>query len=93
MEVDEEVADLWIKKMTIFLNTGLPQEGMSPDERKRLAVRSQNLCLLKETLYHKGADGIWRQAVQQFEKEAVLCEAHCGIASGHYAGDSTAWKI
>ena len=40
MEVDEEVADLWIKKMTIFLNTGLPQEGMSPDERKRLAVRS-----------------------------------------------------
>ena len=49
--------------------------------------------MLKETLYHKGADGIWRQAVQQFEKEDVLQEAQCNIVGGHYASDTTAWKV
>ena len=79
--------------MISFLSTGLPLEGMSLDERKRLVVRSQNFYLIKETLYHKGADGIWRRCLQQFEKEAVLREAHRGIVRGHYAGDTTAQKI
>ena len=66
---------------------------MSPDERKRLVVQSRNFCLPKETLYHKGADGIWRRAIWQFEKEAILCEAHCSIVGGHYARETTAQKI
>ena len=67
---EEVVVDLWITEMVVFLSTGLPLEGMALDEHKRLAVRIQNFCLLKETLYHKGADGIWRGAVRQFEAEA-----------------------
>ena len=63
------------------------------DERKRLAVQSQNFCLLKETLYHKGANGIWRRAIQQFEKEPILRGAHFGIAGGHYVGETTTRKI
>ena len=59
----EDIGDAWITEMTIFLSTGLPPENMSLDERKRLAVRSQNFYLLNDTLYHKGADGIWRRAV------------------------------
>ena len=50
IEMDEDKANLWITKMTIFLSTGLPPEGMPLDERKRLAVRSQNFCLLNDTL-------------------------------------------
>ena len=92
-EVDDEIADLWITKMTIFLSTGLSPEGMSPDEHKRLAFWSRNFCLLKETLYHKGADDIWQCAVQQFEKATVLREAHYGVVGRHYASDTTAQKI
>ena len=53
-----------------------------------IAVRNRNFCLLEGTLYHKGHDGIWRRCVRNYEKEAVLREAHCGIAGGHYAGDT-----
>ena len=60
--IDEEIANLWITEMTLFLSKGLRSEGMSLDERKQLPIKSQNFCLLKETLYHKGADGIWRRA-------------------------------
>mgnify|MGYP007067624783 CR=1 FL=1 len=61
-------------EMIVFLNTRLPLEGMAPNERKWLAIRSQNFCLLKDTLYHKGSNDIWQRAVQHFEKEAVLHE-------------------
>ena len=89
----QDTADTWITEMTIFLSTGLPPDNMSLDERKRLTVRSQNLCLLNDTLYHKGDHGIWRHAVRQFEKKAILGEIHCGKAGGNYAGEATARKI
>ena len=38
--------DRWIIEMIIFLTTGLPLQQMSIDERKQLAVRSRNFCLL-----------------------------------------------
>ena len=78
--------------MSIFLSTGLPLEGMPIDERKRLVVQSQNFYLLNYTLYHKGADGIWRRIVRRFKKERILLKAHCGIVGGHYEGETTARK-
>ena len=33
-KVGEEVADLWIIEMVVFLSKGLTSEGMAPDERK-----------------------------------------------------------
>ena len=56
-------------------------------------MRSRHFCLVGDTLYHKGADGIWRRAVRSDEKDLILREAHCGIAGGHYAGEATARKI
>ena len=82
-EINEEIEDAWITEMTIFLTTGLPPEHLLANKRKQLAVRSRNFCLLNDTLYHKGADGIWRRAVRQFEKEIILRESHCGIVGGH----------
>ena len=34
--------------------------------------RSHHFCLIHDTLYQKGADGIWRCAVQSDEKEVIL---------------------
>ena len=93
MEMGEATTDTWITEMSIFLSTGLPPENMSLDERMRLAVRSRNFCLLNDTLYHKGANGIWRRAIRQFEKKTTLRETHCGIVGGHYVGDAIARKI
>jgi hypothetical protein len=44
-------------------------------------------------LYHQGHDGIWRRAIREDEKAAVLESAHSGVAGGHYAGETTARKI
>ena len=66
---------------------------MDRDEQKRLAVRSHHFFLIQDTLYHKGADGIWRRAVRSDDKETILREAHNGIARGHYAGDATTRKL
>ena len=76
-----------------FLTTRIPPEKMDRDKRKRLTIRSCHFYLIQDTLYHKGADSIWRCAVCSDEKEGILREAHCGIAGGHYAGHATAWKI
>ena len=88
-----DIEDNWMMDMHQFLSTGQPSEELSQDERKRLAVQSRHSCLLQDTLYHKGADGVWRRAVQSDEKEAVQCEVHFGVAGGHYVGDATAQKI
>ena len=79
--------------MTIFLTMGLSPEHLSADERKRLAVRSRNFCILNVTLYHKGADEILRRAVRQIEKLVILWESHCGIVGGHCASETMARKI
>ena len=50
--------DKWLTEMHQFLSTGIPPENMDHDERKRVAVRSRHFCLVGDTLYHKGADGI-----------------------------------
>ena len=63
-EVDEEFANLWLIEMISFFSTGLPPKGMSLDERKWLAVQSQNFCLLEDILYHKGTDRILWQGVR-----------------------------
>ena len=77
--------DRWLMDMSYFLTTGLPPPQLRTDEKKRLAIRSHNFCLVKGILYHKGSDGIWRCGIRQDEKEAVLREAHCGTTEGHYA--------
>ena len=72
----DDKEDEWITEMTHFLSTGLPPDHMPLDARKRLAVRNRNFCLVLVILYHKGSDGIWRRAIQHFEKNAVLQEAY-----------------
>ena len=93
--MDATVADedKWLIEMHQFLSTGVPPENMDRDERKRVAVRSRHFYLVGDTLYHKGADGIWRRTVRSDEKETILREAYGGIAGGHYAGEATTLKI
>ena len=85
--------DKWVTEMSTFLSTGLPPPRMQTDEKKRLAVQSRTFCLIQDTLYHKGIDGIWRRCIHNDEKEAILWEAYCGITSGHYAEDVTMRKV
>ena len=54
----DENEDEWIIEMTNFLSTGLPPAHLTLDARKRLVVRRRNICLVSDTLYHKGSDGI-----------------------------------
>ena len=85
--------DKWLTERSEFLSTCLPPLRMRMDEKKILAVRSRNFCMIQDTLYHKGSNGVWRRCIQNNEKETILREAHCGITSGHYAGDARARKV
>ena len=87
--LDSESEDAWITEMMHFLCTGLPPDHLTLHAKKRLAVRSRSFCLFTDTLYHKRTDGIWRRAVGQFEKDAVLQEAHHDITGGHYVSEPT----
>ena len=60
--------DKWLMEMSVFLYTDVPLPWLRIDEKKRLEVWSCNLCLLEDTLYHKGSDGIWRRCVGSDEK-------------------------
>ena len=91
--IDSDPNNTWITEMTQFLSTGLPPDHLTIDARKWLAIRSRNFCLFTNMLYHKASDGIWRRAVQQFEKDIVFREAHHRIVGGHYVGDTTTRKI
>ena len=42
--------DEWITEMTHFPSTGLPPDHLPLDARKRLAVQSQNFCLVSDHL-------------------------------------------
>ena len=85
--------DKWLTEMSEFLSTGLPPPRMRTDEKKRLAMRSRNFCMLQDMLYHKGSDDVWHRCIQNDEKETILWEPHCGIAGGHNARDATARKV
>ena len=50
--------DTWLTNMHQFLSTRLPQEELNHNELKRLVVQSHHFFLLKDTLYHKGDNGI-----------------------------------
>jgi hypothetical protein len=83
----------WLTDIIYFLSHGVPPEELSKAERKRLGVRSQAFSLMNDSLYHKSADGVWRQVVQKDKQEDMLRECHNEVAGGHYAGDVTARKV
>ena len=85
--------DKRLKEMSTFPSTGLPPPRMRTDGKKRLVVRSWNICLIQDTLYHKGSDRIWCTCIHNDKKEAILREAHCRIALGHYVDDATTRKV
>jgi hypothetical protein len=85
--------DKWLTDIIYFLSHGVPPEELSKAERKRLGVRSRAFSLMKDNLYHKSADGVWRRVVRKDEQEDALLECHSGVAGGHYAGEVTARKV
>ena len=72
----DENEDEWITEMTHFLSIGPPPDHLTLDARKQLAVQSRYFYLVSDTLCHKGSNGIWHRAIRQFEKHAILQEAH-----------------
>ena len=90
---DKSFPDQWLMEMTYFLSMGLPPSQLRTDEKKRLAVQSQNFGLVEVVLYHKGSDCIWRRGIWQDEKNAVLWETHCSTTGRHYVGDVKARKV
>ena len=69
-----------------------PRE-MSPNERRKLVLRSRTFQLINGVLYKMGPDQILRRCVIEEEIPKVLKEAHEGPVGRHMGLDTTAWKI
>ncbi len=87
------VHDNWYDQMLQFLTEGVLPAEMSPDQRKKFALRSRPFMVIAGSLYRTGADQIIRRCVPEEEQKAVLQEAHLGTAGGHFSGEVRGRKI
>ena len=56
-------------------------------------VKAADFTLIAGHLYKLGPDEYLRRCIMPHEKQAILKEAHSGIAGGHFTGNPTSQKI
>ena len=76
-----------------FVDTSRMRDGMSRDQRKRLALKSKDFRILGDQLYKKGLERVLRRCVYPHEQEAILEEARQGISGGHFAREVIGRKV
>ena len=62
-------------------------------DRHRIRYQSQQYNIIGDTLYHRGADSIFRRCLTLQEAEKALNDCHSGACGGHMSGYATAQKI
>ena len=77
--------------MLYFLEHGETPSHMNRSEKRWLATKATNYCLINEDLYCKGKDAILRKA--PIEKDDVIKSCHEGVCGGHFAQELTSKKI
>ena len=65
----------------------------SVQQKKELITGAADFTIIAGHLYKLGADEVLRRYVLEHERQAILIEAHEGIAGGHYAGKEMTQKI
>ena len=76
-----------------FLTTGWAPSKFTKQQKKQLVVKAADFTLIVGHLYKLGPDEVLRRCMMLHEKEAIIREAHSGIAGGHFVGKPTAQKI
>ena len=75
-----------------LLNGHLTQEATT-SERQQIAIRRRPYTIMNHTLMKLGPDGIQRVCVAEPMSQAIIAEAHKGLAGGHFGTNITLHKI
>ena len=60
----------WYDDMFHFVDTGRMRDGMSRDERKRLALKRRDFRIIADQLYKQGIDGVLRRCVTHMNRRS-----------------------
>jgi hypothetical protein len=85
--------DLWYGDIIIYLQTNTFRPVLSSIERCRIRYQARQYIILKDTLYHRGIDSVFRRCLTFDEAKKAMNDCHSGACGGHMSGYSTAQKI
>ena len=84
----------WRTPFIDYLSHGRLTTPATLTQRQQIAIRSRPFQLVNgDKLIKEGADGMKRRCVSGPITEAIIAEAHEGIAGGHFAANITLHKI
>lgn len=81
---DDHLADI-----VYFLITRMALEGYTSQQKKVLAVHTNDFSVILGNLYKMVADEISQRYVPYFKRDNILAESNGGDAGGHYVGKAT----
>ena len=87
------IADEYYADIIHFLTTGWAPIEFTKQQKKQLVVKATDFTLIVGNLYKLGLDEVLHRCIMPHEKEAIIREAHSGVAGGHFIGKPTAQKI
>ena len=76
-----------------ILRSGTVSDSMPKHCKKALEIDAKSYTFLGEQLYKRGKDGNLCLCVCEHEYIPILSQAHEGIGSGHFSGETTAKNI
>ena len=85
--------DPWYGDIIIYLQTQTFRPDISHSNWRRIRYQSQKYNIVGDTLYHRGADYVFRHCLTHEEAEKVLNDFHSGACGGHMCGFSAAQNI
>jgi hypothetical protein len=91
----EEEDDLMVEYRSIInlLRSATYPVGATVQDRRKLRRLSRPYTIRGGHLYYTGHDMIQRQVITYAETKTVIMQCHNGLCGGHFATDTTFWKI
>lgn len=85
--------DLWYGDIIVYLQTQSFRPDISRSECRKIRFQSQQLKIIGDTLYRRGADSLFQRCLTHEEAERILKDCHSGACVGHMSGYATTQKI
>jgi hypothetical protein len=85
--------DLWYCDIIIYLQKQTFWTTLSSTDRRRICFQAHQYIILRDTLYRRGIDSVFRRCLTFNEVEKTLNACHSGACSGRMSGYATSQKI
>ena len=83
----------WSDNIVEYLQMGVVNDSMPKHRQRAMLIDAKIYSFVGDHLYKRGQDGKLRLCVCENEYLPILNQAHGGIDSGHFSGETTARNI